>query len=314
MLKQIINQEQEAEAIEDADASDKKGGEGKNESKSKGSSGSSASLTGNKNVLSNDVEIKGKLRFSRDLIIDGRIEGEVNSEGDLTGGENSHIIGDIKTRSVIVYGKVQGNITVTDRCELKQKAELNGDITASKLAIEEGAVFLGSSTVGGGEGKNESKSKGSSGSSASLTGNKNVLSNDVEIKGKLRFSRDLIIDGRIEGEVNSEGDLTVGENAQIIGDIKTRSVVVFGKVQGNITVTDRCELKQNAELNGDVTASKLAIEEGAVFLGSSTVRGGEGKNKSKSKGWSGSSASPAGNKTILSNDGGDSSPGEDHQS
>ncbi|MDF1826503.1 MAG: polymer-forming cytoskeletal protein [Verrucomicrobiales bacterium] len=104
-----------------------------------------------------------------------------------------------------------------------------------------------------------------------MTSSKNILSSDVEIKGKLRFSNDLIIDGRIEGEVNSEGDLTVGENAQIVGDIKTRSVVVFGKVQGNITVTDRCELKQNAELHGDVVAGKLAIEEGAAFMGASTV-------------------------------------------
>jgi cytoskeletal protein CcmA (bactofilin family) len=104
-----------------------------------------------------------------------------------------------------------------------------------------------------------------------LTGNKNILSSDVEIKGKLRFANDLIIDGRIEGEVNSEGDLTVGENAQIVGNIKTRSVVVFGKVEGNITVTDRCELKQNAILHGDVAAGKLAIEEGATFMGSSTV-------------------------------------------
>ncbi len=107
--------------------------------------------------------------------------------------------------------------------------------------------------------------------SSSLTGSKNILSSDVEIKGKLRFSNDLIIDGRIEGQVNSEGDLTVGENAQIVGDIKTRSVVVFGRVEGNITVTDRCELKQNAVLHGDVVAGKLAIEEGATFMGSSTV-------------------------------------------
>lgn len=104
-----------------------------------------------------------------------------------------------------------------------------------------------------------------------MTGGKNILSSDVEIKGKLRFSNDLIIDGRIEGEVNSEGDLTVGENAQIVGDVKTRSVVVFGKIEGNITVTDRCELKQNAILHGDVAAGKLAIEEGATFMGSSTV-------------------------------------------
>ncbi|MEM6915168.1 MAG: polymer-forming cytoskeletal protein [Verrucomicrobiota bacterium] len=115
-----------------------------------------------------------------------------------------------------------------------------------------------------------------------MTSSKNILSSDVEIKGKLRFSNDLIIDGRIEGEVNSEGDLTVGENAQIVGDIKTRSVVVFGKVQGNISVTDRCELKQNAELHGDVVASKLAIEEGAAFMGASTV-GSPGKPASSSK-------------------------------
>ena len=104
-----------------------------------------------------------------------------------------------------------------------------------------------------------------------MNSNKNILSSDVEIKGTLRFSNDLIIDGRIEGEVNSEGDLTVGENANIQADIKTRSVTVFGKVHGNITVTDRCELTQNAELHGDVTAGKLAIEEGATFMGSSTV-------------------------------------------
>lgn len=42
-------------------------------------------------------------------------------------------------------------------------------------------------------------------------------------------------------------------------------------MKGNITVTARCELKQNAELDGDVIASKLAIEEGAIFLGSSSV-------------------------------------------
>lgn len=106
---------------------------------------------------------------------------------------------------------------------------------------------------------------------SSATGGRNILSSDVEIKGKLRFSNDLIIDGRIEGEVNSEGDLTVGENATIVGDVKTRSVVVFGRIEGNITVTDRCELKQNATLHGDVNAGKLAIEEGATFMGASTV-------------------------------------------
>ena len=116
-----------------------------------------------------------------------------------------------------------------------------------------------------------SSSKPSAPVSSKMSNSKNVLSSDVEIKGTLKFANDLIIDGRIEGEIMSEGDLTVGENANLQADIKTRSVTVFGKVHGNITVTDRCELKQNAELHGDVTAGKLAIEEGATFMGSSTV-------------------------------------------
>ena len=115
---------------------------------------------------------------------------------------------------------------------------------------------------------------------------KNILSSDVEIKGTLKFSNDLIIDGKIDGEVSSDGDLTIGENARIKGDIITRSVTVFGKVTGNISVSDRCELKQNAELIGDIKAGKLAIEEGATFMGSSSV----GSSASKGSSSTGSSA------------------------
>lgn len=104
-----------------------------------------------------------------------------------------------------------------------------------------------------------------------MTSSKNVLANDVEIKGSIKFSHDLIIDGKIEGEVHSDGSLTVGENAFIKGEIKTRTVVIFGKVEGNITVQERCELKSNATLIGDITAGTLSIEEGATFMGQSQV-------------------------------------------
>lgn len=109
-----------------------------------------------------------------------------------------------------------------------------------------------------------------------MSNSKNVLSNDVEIKGSIKFSHDLIIDGKIEGEVTSDGSLTVGENALIKGEIKTRAVTLFGKVEGNITVQERCELKANAVLVGDVVAGTLAIEEGATFLGRSQVGKGAG--------------------------------------
>jgi len=100
---------------------------------------------------------------------------------------------------------------------------------------------------------------------------KNVLASDVEIKGSIKFQNDLTIDGKVEGEIVSPGTLTVGENAEIRGEIKTKGVTVYGKVHGNITVEERCELKSNAVLNGDLKASRLVIEDGATFVGKSEV-------------------------------------------
>ena len=101
--------------------------------------------------------------------------------------------------------------------------------------------------------------------------NKNILSSDVEIKGSIKFQNELIIDGKIEGEIISNGVLTVGENAEVRGEIKTKSVTVLGKVHGNITVDERCELKTRAQLIGDLKAARLMIEEGATFVGKSEV-------------------------------------------
>jgi cytoskeletal protein CcmA (bactofilin family) len=68
--------------------------------------------------------------------------------------------------------------------------------------------------------------------------------------------------------------LTIGEHADIRGEIKTKSITVFGKVQGNITVSERCELKSKCTLQGDLKAARLVIEEGATFVGKSEVTSG----------------------------------------
>jgi len=103
------------------------------------------------------------------------------------------------------------------------------------------------------------------------TNTKNILSADVEIKGSIKFQNELTVDGKVEGEINSSGILTVGENSEIKGEIKTKSVTVLGKVHGNITVEERCELKARAVLYGDLKATRLIIEEGATFVGKSEV-------------------------------------------
>ena len=100
---------------------------------------------------------------------------------------------------------------------------------------------------------------------------RNTLAKDVEITGSIKFSNDLIIDGKIDGEVISDGSLTIGENALVKGQIKTKSVVVFGKVNGNIEVKEHCDLKKDAEIIGDIKAGTLSIEGGASFMGQSAV-------------------------------------------
>ena len=100
---------------------------------------------------------------------------------------------------------------------------------------------------------------------------RNVLSSDVEIKGTVKFQHDLIVDGKIEGDIQSTGNLTIGENARIKAEVKTGSVIVYGKVHGNLTAVDRIELKSSAEVVGDIRAKTLMIEAGAIFVGKSTV-------------------------------------------
>ena len=104
----------------------------------------------------------------------------------------------------------------------------------------------------------------------------NTLLEDVELKGTISFASELLVQGKIEGEVTSPGVLTVGDKAAIKADVKVRSVVIFGKVEGSITATERCELKATAVVVGDITAGTLAVEEGASFSGSSKVGKGAG--------------------------------------
>ena len=101
------------------------------------------------NVLSSGIEITGSIRFSNDMIIDGKIDGEITSEkGRVTIGENAMIKGDVTAGEVKVYGKVEGKIT-SQRCELKDKSRINGDIKSKVFSMEEGAQLSGRTEIGG---------------------------------------------------------------------------------------------------------------------------------------------------------------------
>jgi cytoskeletal protein CcmA (bactofilin family) len=103
-----------------------------------------------------------------------------------------------------------------------------------------------------------------------------LLSQGVSIKGSVKLVNSLLIDGEVEGTIDSTGMLTLGEHARIRGEVRTKSVKVRGTVEGSIFVTERCELQAGCTLRGDIEAPRLMVEENATFCGSAKV--GTGKS------------------------------------
>ena len=98
-----------------------------------------------------------------------------------------------------------------------------------------------------------------------------VIGETLSIEGKLRFERLLRLDGKFEGELISEGDLIVGPQGELVGDVKTMSdIVVFGKVIGNIAV-DRVELCGSASIYGDITCKVLLMDPTVVLVGNLNI-------------------------------------------
>src|SRR2546426_8366004 len=104
-------------------------------------------VTNSKNVLNSDVELKGTLKFAGELTFDGKLDGDIASEGSLNLGDNAVIKGNINVTSVVMRGKVNGNVIAKEKIDIKSKTELFGDIRAPKLAIEEGVTFVGKTEV-----------------------------------------------------------------------------------------------------------------------------------------------------------------------
>jgi cytoskeletal protein CcmA (bactofilin family) len=98
-----------------------------------------------------------------------------------------------------------------------------------------------------------------------------LLSGGVSIKGSVKFRNSLLIDGQVEGEIDSTGALTIGEHAKIRGTIRAKSVVVRGTIEGNIFASERCELGAGCTLRGDIEAPRLVVDENAAFLGSAKI-------------------------------------------
>jgi cytoskeletal protein CcmA (bactofilin family) len=95
-----------------------------------------------------------------------------------------------------------------------------------------------------------------------------VIGRDMKIRGELTGSNDLLIDGEIDGTIRlAAARLTVRADGRIRATILAQDVVVMGRIEGEIRATGRVELRNGAVVLGDVFATRLSIEEGATLLG-----------------------------------------------
>ena len=95
-----------------------------------------------------------------------------------------------------------------------------------------------------------------------------VIGPSMMIKGEIRAREELLVDGEVEGRLESQSLLTVGPTGKVRGNIKAREVAIFGSVRGNVEVAEKIAIREQGSLIGDIKSAGISIDDGAYFKGS----------------------------------------------
>lgn len=120
-----------------------------------------------------------------------------------------------------------------------------------------------------------------------------IIGQDASFKGELTFEKGLRLVGKFEGKINTAGKLHIAREAKMQADVEASAIIVEGDVRGNLAASERIELKATARYEGDLRASKLVVDEGAVFSGHVMV-GPEASKGRPAQQQQGGGARPAG--------------------
>ena len=117
-----------------------------------------ATTTSDQATIGKSLVIKGEVTGSESLYIDGRVEGSINLSGNrVTVGRNGVVAANINAREIVVLGKVRGNLTASDRVDIRSDGSLTGDVVAARISIEDGAFFKGGIDIRKADAKSEAK-------------------------------------------------------------------------------------------------------------------------------------------------------------
>ena len=106
-----------------------------------------------------------------------------------------------------------------------------------------------------------------------------TIGTHVKLTGVLSDPNDIVVLGKLEGEVHSDQQITVGPSSQVKGPVTAARVVVAGTVRGNIHTRDRLEIMPRGNVSGNIETRDLVIHSGATFNGRCQIIGGEAHAK-----------------------------------
>ena len=124
----------------------------------------------------------------------------------------------------------------------------------------------------------------------------NRISKHTKIKGDIISEADFRIDGKLDGNVKTTGKVVIGKDGYIHGKVECVNADIEGSFNGELLVSDLLSLKSSAVIEGTVSVTKLAVEPGATFNASCTMKGKGGSTSSNSS----SSNSSSGNNGFKS--------------
>jgi cytoskeletal protein CcmA (bactofilin family) len=121
-----------------------------------------------------------------------------------------------------------------------------------------------------------------------------VIGPSITVKGDVIGEEDLVVDGRVEGEIKvNRHSVTVGRNGRIKADIHAKSIQVEGEVLGNLWGDEAVVIRRTGKVQGNVTAPRVTLEDGSTFRGSIDMQPPENSESRKQAPAKGDAAAPA---------------------
>jgi cytoskeletal protein CcmA (bactofilin family) len=132
-----------------------------------------------------------------------------------------------------------------------------------------------------------------------IGGQPNRIEKNTKIKGDIVSEADFRIDGKLDGNVKTSGKVVIGKDGYIHGKVECVNADIEGSFNGELLVSDLLSLKSSAVIEGTVAVTKLAVEPGATFNASCTMKGKGGTSMSSNSTSSASTSTSGGFKSSL---------------